>query len=248
MTRTIRALKDRPVFDRLVFVTFSGAHGTGKTTLLQEARAALLKRGHCVSVAESCSSRLFERIQRGEVKTPNGAVPAGYDDIDRLGLRAFFQQTLPDALSFEVERAVIAATQSPAPTAYVLVDRWFPDIYTYTEIESPNLALHQDVMARCRVRYFDLRTWAQRFVRTVDIVSFYVTLASSTFPVTNQKFRATCSPVVFETLCLRSWPSVLPGQRPTFINRTSLDQRMIEVMANLNLNPSPPSRSRSTRG
>lgn len=228
-------------FKHLTLVSFSGAHATGKTTLLGDLAGALDDDVDATTtVAESCSQNLFQRIRSGGVRLPEGAsMPTSYDDLNRLGLRGFFQRALPDALSFEVESAVLRekADLPLKPRTYVLVDRWFTDILAYTVMESSDPMLHDEVRDLCAARLHDLQTWLLTHADTVRIVNVFVPVRASNFKQDGKqakKFRATGDRALWETVCLKHWRSLIPGRRGILaISTSDRKRRVAQVLEHL---------------
>jgi hypothetical protein len=227
-------------------VTFSGAHATGKTTLMGDLVARYDDFASSATyVANSCSQELFRRIREGRVELPKGAkIPKNYDDLNRLGLRGFFQRSLPDALSFEVESAVIRAMNDLPRQANttVFVDRWFTDILAYTHIESEDAKLHEEVLERCRSRLYELETWLTSRAKTVRLVNVFVPVGSSNFKVpASDKFRATCDRDRWEATCLKHWRTIMPRHAGMLaIESSDRKRRVSQVLQHLGLeNPKP---------
>lgn len=220
----------------LILLTFSGAHGTGKTTLASELAAELRKRygAPAVVMAPSCSSMLFERMRAGRLVLPDEApMPATYDDIDTFGLRGWFQKHLPSSLAFEVEGAVLRAQERPVKRLFLLVDRWFPDIYAYTHVESSDDKLRAEVLKLCQDGNEALMDYLTTRFGQVKLGNVYVPLAASKFAIVDQdeKFRATCDPQVWEDVCLENWHRVVPQLPSLNITSTSRRGRVTEVMS-----------------
>lgn len=208
---------------RLYLVTISGAHGTGKSTLADDLRRTLSAReGRTCAVAPSCATLLFERMRDGHVEVPGGVIPQNYDDLNRLGLRWFFQQRLPDVLATAVElTAHRLAQDSPHPErAFLVCDRWFPDIYAYTHVESKDTALRADVIERCRSRCDDVLDYLQGAAETITMLNVFVPLGSSNFPIDPAqagKFRATCNRDLWENACLGHWKRAAGTRQALFM-------------------------------
>lgn len=228
----------------LTLITFSGAHATGKTTLLGDLAEELSKRPDtAVFQTESCSSKLFERIRSGTVHLPAGAqIPKTYDEINALGLRGFFQEALPNALAFEIEAALLRARadHSPKGRTFLLVDRWFADIFAYTLIESSDATLHERVLGRCRERLSDLFPYLLGHTRLLRVMNVFVPLKASNFRVeASDKFRATCDRALWEQLCRDRWTDVVGDTRALFVvTRSNRKARVTQLLSCLE-SPSP---------
>lgn len=219
----------------LIVVTFSGAHGTGKTTLLGDVQircVAKLGRKRVVTTP-SVSSMLFHRIKAGKVKPPGGAVPESYDEIDELGLRQWFQETLPTSLCFDLEAASqgLSARRGVASPLLLLVDRWFADIYAYALVEAPDGA--PAVAGKCRDGYSMAASHLEGAFRRVKILNVFVPLSASQFPTTGQegKFRATCDRDTFEAACLDGWSTILPSRPTVTVSTPDRTGRVAEVLS-----------------
>lgn len=132
----------------IVLISFSGAHGTGKTTLVNALRDALTTESghepkvHVPVVLPSVSTQW----QHGEAnrREAQGLKPLTcYDDIDKLGLRNRCQRELGVMLSMNVTDAitqVIGKGLGEGHVATIIADRWYPDIATYTDQTMPQNA------------------------------------------------------------------------------------------------------------
>lgn len=214
----------------LYLVTFSGAQATGKSTIVDDLQRVLsVREDRAVAVVPSCSSVLFDRIQQGHLPVPGGTVPRTYADIDRLHLRGFFQENLPDVLATLIEAAAYVLRRDEAPEkSFILCDRWFSDIYAYTHVESKDEALRARVAELCRSRCADVFDYLQGIATTVTVLNVFVPLGSSTFSAKGQesKFRATCNRGVWEDACLGKWKTATGDRRALFMltKTTRLDR------------------------
>lgn len=173
-------------------------------------------------IVPSCSTVLFERIRAGQVEVPGGVRPENYDDLNRLGLRGFFQRSLPDMLASVIELAAHQLIQDlphSCERVFLLCDRWFPDIYAYTHLESPDEALRADVVARCLSRYDDVLDSLTGLTGTLSMLNVFVPLGASQFPVSGQagKFRATCDRDAWENACLGHWKKTARSRKALFM-------------------------------
>ena len=105
------------------FISFSGAHSVGKSTLISALSQEITKEE--VRLIPSCSSEWFRRKQRTnpECKT--------YDDVNRLGFREEMQIYLPFILREFIYKSLINIKNN----TIILCDRWFSDIDAYTIYE-----------------------------------------------------------------------------------------------------------------
>lgn len=219
----------------LTLLSFSGAHGTGKTTLIADLRVALSRiyGPDAIHRSLSFSSTLFARIKDGLIERPEPADqrPECYDDLDVYGLRSWFQELLPDALVFEVEHILLYTRGQPRVIA--LIDRWFPDIYAYTLIECEDEKVRELVLERCRSRYEGLKFYLLQKYDTVKIANVFVPTSASTFRAQGQegKFRATCDRDRFEELCLANWKNVLGCEAPNLVTKVTRRGRVTEMTA-----------------
>ncbi len=131
---------------RIYIVTFSGPHGAGKTTMMNDFRnvVAMTKQATADHVLPSIST-LWQAAESKE-RLAQGLEPlVRYDDINRLGLRQKMQQELPKFLSTHLMQLVSDAfNHGDGPNVVILADRWFGDIAAYTELEREKL---EDVAA-----------------------------------------------------------------------------------------------------
>lgn len=208
----------------LTLVSISGAQAVGKTTLLNGMADMLASRGTVV-ITPSFGSALFRRWHARELR--DAPVPvATFDEIDRRGHREWFQRKLPDALSFEVERAVQDRPR------YVLVDRWFPDIMAHTRLGLPRdeIACNQ-IRRLCVARNVQLDEMLTQCYAKVHVLHVFVPVSASSFPVKGQddKFRATTDRHEFERLCLQEWPLLLPQLPHHTVTSPDLIARLLEM-------------------
>lgn len=225
----------KPLLPHLTLVSFSGAHATGKSTLLGDLVDHFDGQPDTAVIAtESCSSQLFKRITNGEVTLPQGAqVPKSYTDLNDFGLRAFFQRLLPDALTFEIQVAIerTLADKPYQPRTLLFVDRWFTDILAYTVVESDDVKLHDEVRDLCRACMSDLRVWLSDRAKKVEVVNVFVPVKASGFRVREvKKFRATGDRGKWETVCLSRWGELTPGRAGMLpIAMSDRDSRVVQV-------------------
>lgn len=230
---------------RLYLITFSGAHGTGKTTLSNDLHQVLSARqGRRSVVVPSCSTVLFERMKAKQVEIPGGVCPVTYDDINRLGLRGFFQTQLPDTLASVIELSAHKLLQNlphSCERAFLLCDRWFPDIYAYTHLESLDTALRADVVARCLSRYDDVLAHLMGLAGTLSMLNVFVPLGSSQFPIAADqagKFRATCDRDAWENACLGHWKHTARSRKALFMmTKTGRRERVNLLLETLGEEP-----------
>lgn len=221
--------RDKP---GILFVTISGAQGTGKSTLASDLCAKLNKdhgRG-CAIFVPSFTGRLFSRMRKGELNVTSTVLgedrkPRSYGEIDTFGLRRWYQTNLPSACAFEVE-SVLLSIKSAArkrPLYFIVLDRWFPDILAYTRIEAgDDRTLPDEVASLCRDTYQSILMTATETVDGAPVfgpiseVNVFVPIASSDFEIVGQdgKFRATCDRDMFERHCLSAWEPTLGRRKP----------------------------------
>lgn len=120
---------------RINIITFSGAHGVGKTTLVDDLKGLITTHpdlSHRVLVVPSVSTFWFKRCQE-HCRAAGIAIPQTYDDINTMGYREKMQSEMPCLLAnsvlLELNRLV------PMGSGTIIVDRWFGDIATYTSLE-----------------------------------------------------------------------------------------------------------------
>lgn len=191
----------------------------------------------------SFTKKLFERMRKsgGRItmtSTLPGTVrrPRSYDDIDKFGLRPWYQKNLPAACAFEVESAMLSIKRNPVkrPIYFLVTDRWFPDILAYTVQEAPDDPdLHADVASRCLETYRSLtQPVGEQFHPSTEL-NIFVPLSVSNFPVEGQegKFRATGDRDMFENTCLDGWSKTLRRVQPHLVvSESDRKARLIQVM------------------
>lgn len=215
---------------------------TGKSTLLGDLASKLCELPDTqVVFAENCAKRLFERIQDGSVRVSGGSIPKKLDDIDRMGLRGFFQRNLPDALAFEVEYSLLRAVRSakPALETYLLIDRWFPDIYAQTVSEVNDVGVHRDVRDRCATRCESLLQTCLSKSEGLRLVNVVLPVRYSTFRVVPDALYVVPSPKVrtaWEDAFFSSWGDISKGPEPHRITTADRRKRVAQVLEYLQAN------------
>ncbi len=129
--KAFQRLGDEP--RRLDIITFSGAHGVGKSTIVSDLTSSIQKSGDTVLTIPSISTVWFKGYQKfaAENSLP---VPQTYDDINRLGIRQMMQMEMPALLA---ESILSRLPPKLTSDTIILVDRWFSDIMAYTALELP---------------------------------------------------------------------------------------------------------------
>lgn len=119
---------------RVNILTFSGAHGVGKSTLVSDLKRWATDRMDPIrcSCVPSVSTHWFKGYQE-HARKHGLPVPETYDDINRFGIREMMQREMPSILSEKVLQEVDRALALGG--GLVLVDRWFGDIAAYTTLE-----------------------------------------------------------------------------------------------------------------
>lgn len=210
---------------RINIITFTGAHGTGKSTLiagLEEASdQADLGR---VRKTPSCSTFWFQKYQQ-EARSAAREIPQTYDDINRMGLRDKMQSELPKTLLELVSKSFsdALAESKPGERQLILVDRWFGDIATYTALEMPpekaekynelNVDAYNSMIGY-------LKSWASSFNGEVYLSHVFIPLSACAhaMPRGNEdgKMRATQPAVEWEHVYAR-------------VNRYTADDRTVVI-------------------
>lgn len=204
-----------PPFRRIHVVTFSGAHGVGKTTLCDDVTTRLTEAGYPVVKNESISTAWFNRTKADRAKA--GLPPLScYDDINRLGLRQQCQKELIDHLWVAVVNGIMDAidklNNSKADAAFVMSDRWFCDIYAYTAMECSDQAFVHQQYEIIRPIVSKLYSDAMKRVLGVGMglaaTHVFIPLDSCAHVAQDDKpNRGTCDPVVWQQHCMRILPS-----------------------------------------
>ena len=122
---------------RVNVVTFSGAHGVGKSTIIQDMQISEATAQRRFFLVPSVSTFWFKGYQKHATKIGH-PIPETYDDINRLGIREMMQREMPAILAEMVIGEVNRAINNDG--GVVLVDRWFGDVMAYTAIELPDKA------------------------------------------------------------------------------------------------------------
>lgn len=214
--------------------TFSGSHGTGKTTLMNDLRERLKESSQGVIVVPSASSLYAEQLSKelGQTLT--------YADINSLGLREKMQYQLPVYMSSLLRHAVGAAVSTlimqPAThkveVVNILVDRWFSDIATYNIqegvederiLKEARLCLdqfHESLKTTCE--FLDIECVFHHFLTT--------TKGAEGFKVDEDKFRANTDPVKWEAILGTIWHHYTVGSTHV-ISTGGRDERVGECLS-----------------
>lgn len=210
---------------RVHLVTFSGAHGVGKTTLVSDIAASLKQDGSLVSIQESISTAWFnkEKAQRAQAGLPPLDT---YDDINRLGIREKCQEEMvgffKNMLLNTVHNALVELRMFyKQDTIWVLCDRWFSDIYAYTAMECSNDAFvhaQYDLIRQTAPKVIEKCLEAcveERFGFAVTHIIIPLASCSHTAQDTKPN-RGTCDPIQWENACRSIFPYVADPEH-TFI-------------------------------
>lgn len=186
-------------------ITATGAHGTGKTTVLDDLEDRLSKTTQAVirvpSVSTVYANQLSEKMGR----------KLTYDEINALGMREEMQYQLPiyllsmlrHALRAAVGTLVMApATGRKVEIVNILVDRWFSDIAVYNLQENvTNLQILQEPKRCCDELEEGMRKAIGFLDIEVKVIHFLTTVsASEGFQVDEEKFRANTDPTKWEEI------------------------------------------------
>lgn len=216
-------------------VTFTGAHGVGKSTMIKDLTTALQNRNIRIDLIPSCSQVWFS--MHPEVKN--------YDDVNRLGLRYEMQRQLPEILEELIFRSMHKILQNPCMTSLVLVDRWFADIATYSAIElgaGKASGLDQGIGA-CYRRIMDrLRDCETKAGIDVYLTHVFTPLASCQHElpagVTTEKInRATGSQVAWEIAYGQHGSRFCPEGRTLVISSPDRLRRVEEILGRTLIDP-----------
>jgi hypothetical protein len=206
-----------PPSRRLHVVTFTGAHGVGKTTLVADIAESLKRAGAPVLTQHSISDLWFRAEQSHRVQ--DGLEPlTTYDDINRLGLREKCQRDLVSVLKnyflCNIGNVLIDLRMFyKAQAAYLLCDRWFSDIFAYTEMECKDPAFveqqHQQIRQTASQVIEKAMTLAVEDGFGFAVTNVFIPLASCDHIAQDAKpNRGTCDPVQWEVACRRILPFV----------------------------------------
>ena len=212
-------------------LTFSGAHCTGKTTLVEAVHAALIARhgGPVAEIVPSISSAVFERVRARVLTFRTGAVPTTFDEIDEMGLRQEFQLMLASQL---LDSVLSVWDILAGRGGFLIVDRWFPDILAYSrQLSGP--ADQFEVQSACHAARMRMTSRLQLRLDSTDMTHFVLRVEDSHFPGADQegKFRASTSREDFERHLLDGWSLVEHVRSPTVIPFTDLHQRVDFVLS-----------------
>ena len=214
----------KPLLD---LITVSGAHGTGKSTLVSALTRAITPDRSCL-VIPSMSDALFASVQSGQVKPPRDCRPRSYADIDEMGIRNWWQRALPGVLTNLVVELL------DTKEGVMLVDRWFADIHAFTQIQVQDRLERSLLGQAVAVAASGLNVWL-RGQFEVRAHHFLIPLAScSHSPGEEKPSRATCDPADWEVLLRYGWYDVMPaGSKLTPLLDRTVRGRVDEVLAAL---------------
>ena len=202
----------------LRLITVSGAHATGKTTLVEALCAYLGEMDHPYAVAESMASEAFRRVSAGVVLPPEGIETSDlpdYDSIDRAGVRGWFQSLLPGILAEQVKAAAEKASSQGGQMkpATVIVDRWFVDIHVYTMMSVFGGEARRERAEALSVVREAHDTLVAELTSKFDLYRdhWFIPEESCTFERGDQdgKFRGTCDPTEWSTLFRYVWHDIV---------------------------------------
>lgn len=215
-------------------ISFSGAHATGKTTLIADLRERLKDSSQGVIAVPSASTLYAQQLSK------ELGQELSYKEINDLGLRQRTQYQLPSYMSALIRQAVGAAfatliTQPATRTVEavnVLVDRWFSDIAVYNVqegIEDPRILKEP---LDCFLQFQKLMEQACMFL---DIEhSFYhiktTVEGSEGFEVDESKFRANTDPREWETIFNVIWNYYTIGETAV-ISSGGRDERVSQCLS-----------------
>lgn len=123
----------------IVLLTLSGAHATGKSTIVEELKQALSDTTAVIGVP----STSLAWINKQRKTNPDFS----YDDINRLGMREQMQAELPGTLADLIRQTLVLGLSvlvrppedKQVDDVVIIVDRWLADMATYTLQE-----IHED--------------------------------------------------------------------------------------------------------
>lgn len=177
MRKGAHQLGSTQTFDFTCIITFSGAHGVGKSTIIEDLKQRCANPQQRVYVLPSISTFWFKNCQV-QAEAAGLEVPKTYDDINRLGYRERMQREMPQILAnklvVEVERAIDLGG------GIILVDRWFSDILAYTAIELPEIA--DEMAGQAHVIYnrmlADLNRQANKYKGSLYLTHVFIPASS----------------------------------------------------------------------
>lgn len=222
-------------------ITFSGAHSTGKSTLIKDLIASLDGGPHRVSSVPSCSNEWFRR------RAAMGTKPActTYDDVNRNGLRKELQAQLPGILNDLLLEAVEAAARMAVSEhpAIVLCDRWLTDVAAYSRHELGHEGSRDLLTAAERVYeqiFKDLNNTASYRGVNLYLTHVFIPVASCQHQLTrgegpDGKPRATLDQIAWEENYHADCHRLASPGRTLVISSSDRLRRVAEVRARIGL-------------
>ena len=194
------------------FITLSGSAGCGKTTIVQDFKREFPEKeiifissiaSHLFSEAEKTIKGLPSSIENDdrsnflEIIKYSDKKLNKYDDINRLGLREWWQSYMPKALSNIALKTI--SDNEFKDNSIIITDRWYPDIMAYTAIESQNPLKKNTILQETNNIW---NTTEEKLRNKVNRISFYVPWSSvkhqSAIEMEQKKVRATCDSFTYD--------------------------------------------------
>lgn len=223
---------------RLHVITLSGAHGTGKSTLVTNLADIFRQRGIYHATVPSCSTAWFLQNKARAEARDDADIPVTYDDINRLGIRAQMQSELPGVLSVSLRVAVEEAIAKDFKDTVVIVDRWFSDIlaYTYLEMSEEDAGkLNEGIDATYKKTLDDLEAIARKFGGECYLTHVFIPVHSCGHELLQGKsvdkaHRASGSADAWEAVYAKISRRFTPDQRTIEITSPDRLRRAAEVV------------------
>ena len=168
---------------RINIITFSGAHGVGKSTLVDDLKGHVATHPEMsgrVLIVPSVSTFWFKRCQE-YCRAAGVPIPQTYDDINTMGYRETMQSEMPCLLANSVLTELNRLM--PMGSGTIIVDRWFGDIATYTSLEiEPDKANKMNSLSESIYRdaLSNLNRKANGYSGSIFLTHVFVPVASCT--------------------------------------------------------------------
>lgn len=220
---------------QLVVVVVSGAHATGKSSLLLALADLLEQQGEYVYHAPNFTAVLTRFWTSGRLASAPPYVPI--NELDAAGYRAWFQTQLPEALAYAVEESIQAISEDAPSRVVLLVERWFADILAMTRILLPraeSAPTRDQIRETCYARH---EQTMDVFSTKFDLVSFlpvFIPLAAcDEFYEYGGDAAAMEYAETFEALCLDEWSRVTGHLPAVTVSSPDLSTRVLNVLMSL---------------
>lgn len=197
-------------------LTLSGAHATGKSTIVADLKEAVAESTAVIDVPSTSLAWINERRKEHP--------EFSYDDINRLGLREQMQQDLPSILADLVRQTMLFAMSmlvrppedKRVDDVLIIVDRWLADMAAYTIQEITDDQKRSIALRYVQRAYYDLEMMAGGVGALLDqqvkVHHFFVHIeGTEDFQIEEKAQRATTDRLEWEGILSHVWDGYTIG-------------------------------------